>query len=305
VHRDLKPGNVLMAAGCVPKISDFGLARRCYSESHLTLSGAPMGTPSYMAPEQALGDNDSVGPATDVYALGAILYELLTGRPPFRAETAAETQRQLVCEEPAPPSKLNVKVPRDLETICLKCLQKLPQRRYASAAELAADLERYRRGEPIRARRVGRLERAIRWTRRNPTGAALIVTALLLVVVAVAAGAREWRLSAARHAEVANWSPRLEYLHRLEREGRFDEARAILGRVPDADSEVVREQIRTAMVELDLAEQLDKIRMGRAASVHRYFDPDQSDKEYKRRSASLDWEPSTKRRRLLPSGLPS
>ncbi len=161
VHRDLKPGNILLTADGTPKITDFGLARGLHDSASLTLTGAPMGTPSYMAPEQARGQKRAIGPATDVYALGAILYELLTGRPPFRSETPAATVQQLLAEEPVPPMRLNRRVPRDLETICLKCLQKEPHRRYASAAGLAEDLRRFARGEPILARPLARVWRPI------------------------------------------------------------------------------------------------------------------------------------------------
>jgi serine/threonine protein kinase len=133
IHRDLKPANILLTGDDSPKISDFGLARRLYGEPNFTFSGARLGTPSYMAPEQAAGAVSATGPAVDIYALGAILYETLTGRPPFRAETAVETERQVIALEPVPPSRLNAKVPSDLKTICLKCLHKSPERRYARA----------------------------------------------------------------------------------------------------------------------------------------------------------------------------
>src|SRR5262249_42693577 len=149
----------LLTADGTPKIADFGLARRFEGGPALTMSGVRVGTPSYMAPEQALGKARTIGPAADIYALGALLYEMLTGRPPFRGETAAETERQVVAEEPVPPSRLNGTVPRDLETICLKCLNKDPQRRYATAAALAEDLRRFQRREPIAARPAGVPER--------------------------------------------------------------------------------------------------------------------------------------------------
>src|SRR5215831_15398185 len=139
VHRDLKPGNILMTADGTPKLADFGVARRLEGAAGLTQSGAPLGTPSYMAPEQAEGKTRDVGPATDTYAVGAILYELLTGRPPFRADSTAETLRQVIAHDPVPPCRLNATVPRDLQTICLKCLEKDPLRRYSSAQALAQD----------------------------------------------------------------------------------------------------------------------------------------------------------------------
>src|SRR5262249_31259389 len=149
------------------KVTDFGLAKKL-DEAGQTQPGAIMGTPSYMAPEQASGKTSEVGPAADVYALGAILYECLTGRPPFKGPTALDTILQVAADDPVPPSQLQSKTPRDLETICLKCLQKEPGKRYGSAQELADDLGRFLRGEPVRARPVGRVERTVKWTRRNP-----------------------------------------------------------------------------------------------------------------------------------------
>src|SRR5262245_27259422 len=195
VHRDLKPDNILLGAGRsqagtpetedwvqppnvtladdrrtppVPKITDFGLAKRVKGGSGVTHTGAVMGTPSYMAPEQAEGKKN-VGAAADVYALGAILYRLVTGRPPFQAATPLDTVMQVVSDEPISPRHPQPKLPKDLETICLKCLQKDPAKRYASADALADDLARFLSEEPIQARPVGPVERAVKWARRRPT----------------------------------------------------------------------------------------------------------------------------------------
>jgi WD40 repeat protein len=198
IHRDLKPANVLLLDDGTPKITDFGLAKKL-DEAGQTRSGAIMGTPSYMAPEQAGGKGKEVGPAADVYALGAILYECLTGRPPFKAATALDTILQVTTDEPVPPVQLQSKTPRDLETICLKCLRKEPAQRYASAAELAEDLRRFRAGEPIRARPASALERAAKWAKRRPAVAALIgvvaaaAAAILALVVVNDAAVRQER----------------------------------------------------------------------------------------------------------------
>src|SRR5262249_19391081 len=166
-------------------------------------TGVLLGTPSYMAPEQAAGRSRAVGPATDVYALGAILYELLTGRPPFRAESAAETVQQVIYQEPAPPPRLNAKVPRALEPICLKGLHEEPERRYASAAALADDLKRFLEGRPIQARPLSWGARLWRWSRRNPAAAAQVVAAL--TIAGLTLGSVLWleRQRAEQRAETA------------------------------------------------------------------------------------------------------
>jgi WD40 repeat protein len=191
LHRDLKPANILLtgdSAAPMAKVTDFGLARKT-DEAGLTATGQALGTPSYMAPEQVRGTKN-LGPACDIYALGAIIYECVTGRPPFKAATGLETVRQVVSDEPVSPRLLNPRVPRDLETICLKCLHKDPARRYSSAAALADDLRRFQAGEPILARPVGLPERAAKWVKRRPLVAALL--AAVVLVTAAGAGAFAW-----------------------------------------------------------------------------------------------------------------
>jgi eukaryotic-like serine/threonine-protein kinase len=167
IHRDIKPANVLMTTDGVPKVSDFGLAREIERDQSLSLSGAVVGTPGYMAPEQAQA-SDKIGPPADIWGMGAMLYAMLTGRAPFVGSNPGESVMMLLRDEPVPPSKLRLKVPKDLETICLKCLEKDPIRRYESAETLADDLLRFTKGEPIAARPISRVERVTRWCRRNP-----------------------------------------------------------------------------------------------------------------------------------------
>jgi eukaryotic-like serine/threonine-protein kinase len=202
LHRDLKPANILLSRDGVPKITDFGLAKRLEdNESTQTRTGTVMGTPSYMSPEQAEGNQRAIGPRSDQYSLGAILYELVTGRPPFLGTTLLDTLEQVRSKEPVPPRQLQPSVPRDLEIICLKCLQKEPAKRYAHAAELADDLKRFLNGEAIRARPVSRPERVWRWCRRNPRNAGLVAAvAVLAVLLAVSGGALGLRLLRERQA---------------------------------------------------------------------------------------------------------
>ncbi len=187
IHRDLKPDNVLMTSEGTPKLTDFGLAKRMDHDTGQTRSGAVLGTPSYMAPEQAAGEIDKFGPQTDVYGLGAVLYELLTGRPPFRAQTPIETVRQVIDEEPVTVRVLESKVPRDLETICLKCLEKEPNRRYETAKQLAEELQRFLHHEPIQARPISAVQRTARWCRRKPVVAAMSLVSAASILIAACA----------------------------------------------------------------------------------------------------------------------
>src|SRR5216110_1095035 len=196
LHRDIKPGNILLDAKGEPHLTDFGLARLVGSESTVTRTLEVLGTPSYMAPEQAVGNNAAVSGATDVYGLGAVLYQLLTGHPPFAGGTTFETIKLLLDTEPRQPRLWNPKIDRDLATICLKCLDKDPQRRYSSALTLAEDLDRWLKHEPILARRTGIFARGKKWVRPNPTGALLAGS---LVALATAAGWIVWKSEFIRH----------------------------------------------------------------------------------------------------------
>ena len=202
LHRDLKPSNVLIDESDQPRVTDFGLAKRLHHDSELTLSGQVLGSPNYMPPEQAAAKRGLVGRRSDVYSLGAILYHLLTGRPPFVGETITDTLQEVLNNEPASPRLLNPAVPRDLETLCLKCLEKEPARRYQTAQALAEDLDRFLRHEPIKARPVGSGEKLWRWCRRKPLVASLgAATLLLLLVVTIGAPIAIYRINEAREAE--------------------------------------------------------------------------------------------------------
>jgi WD40 repeat protein len=258
VHRDLKPANILLTFSgrsqtgvgqaapaplserplndYTPKITDFGLAKKLDSDTDPTRSGAIMGTPSYMAPEQASGQSKQVGPAADVYALGAILYELLTGRPPFKAASGWDTITQVLQEEPVPTRLLQPKTPRDLETICLKCLQKEAAKRYASAQALADDLGRFLRGEPIRARPIGTAERCVKWVRRRPAAAAALMAAVL-ALVGLAVGGVWWRWGTQQQAAAVEMA-RLRTVAEQQR----DEAERQRTRAERQEAEALRQR---------------------------------------------------------------
>jgi WD40 repeat protein/predicted Ser/Thr protein kinase len=220
LHRDLKPSNVLVDALGVPHVTDFGLAKRMGGEADLTLTGQVLGSPNYMAPEQASSERETVGPASDVYSLGAILYHLLCGRPPFLADSMTQTLRLVVEGEPVSPRLLNASLSRDLETVCLKCLEKDPPRRYGSARELADELGRFLRHEPIRARPTGPVGRLDQWRKRKPALAgSLGAGALLLLVVLVGLPVAMVRINNARaraeNARLRAESAERETQHRL------------------------------------------------------------------------------------------
>jgi WD40 repeat protein len=234
IHRDLKPANVLLAEDGSPRITDFGLAKAFepgsdHAPGGITATNAIMGTPSYMAPEQAAGLTRELGPSCDVYALGAIFYECLTGRPPFRAATPMDTLLQVMNEEPVAPSRLNPAVPRDLETIALKCLAKVPAKRYASAEELADDVARWRKGEPIHARPLGRVERAVRWVRRHRLATAVMVqtAALIVALIGVFAYYQIRETSSAKQSLKQVQAEREQAQDALAR-GYYEQARAVL-----------------------------------------------------------------------------
>ncbi|MDB5389957.1 MAG: tetratricopeptide repeat protein [Planctomycetaceae bacterium] len=300
VHRDLKPANILMAIhrqpsdttgtttsldGAVLKLTDFGLAKQVPVPGEvvdmMTQTGAILGTPAYMAPEQARGHGPEIGPAADIYSLGVILYELLTGRPPFQGATPVDTLFLAAHQDPVPPTRLAAHIPRDLQTICLKCLEKDPQKRYPTAATLAEDLQRFLRNEPIHARPIGMIEQAVRWIRRRPAQSALLVSSFLLIVGVIAGGAwlRTEQLAKVKTVE-ADLRVALDSQKRsawTEAKMAVDHAKSSLGKGGPAD---LRQRVDLIDRELALVIRLDFIRLNRAIRVEGVNNFDQAAQAY-------------------------
>jgi serine/threonine-protein kinase len=306
VHRDLKPANVLLAVSpteahapsgqpaesgfldATPRIADFGLAKILLEagEASPTQSGAIVGTAEYMAPEQAGGKREEVGPAADIYALGVILYELLTGRPPLQAETPLETLLLVRSEDPLPPGRLRPKLPRDLETICLKCLQKEPRQRYASAQALGDDLRRFLAGEPVQARPTPAWVRGLKWAKRRPASAALLgVSAVALLALGGLGGTWAWWLERSERQESERRSAAmiredrmrvavettLKQVGELQRQARWAEAEAALvlalSRLDQEGTDDLRQRLAQARTNLRLVKRLNDIRLQQATLI--------------------------------------
>jgi WD40 repeat protein/serine/threonine protein kinase len=244
LHRDLKPSNVLVdSATDQPRVTDFGLAKRLEAETDLTLSGQLLGSPNYMSPEQSKAKRGTVGKRSDVYSLGAILYHLLTGRPPFQGETLTEVLRQLADTDPLAPHLLIPRVPPDLETICVKCLEKEPAKRYQSAQELADELGRFLRHEPIHARPITRAERAWRWCRRKPALAGLILALHLVLALGLTGVIWQWRRATASETMIRRnlYTADMNLAHQAWNEGSLQRAQKLLrAHLPQAGKEDLR-----------------------------------------------------------------
>jgi serine/threonine-protein kinase len=281
VHRDLKPVNILLTVDGTPKITDFGLARRMEGDAGLTQTGVAIGTPSYMAPEQARGHAPVVGPAVDVYALGSILYECLTGRPPFRAETPAETVLQVISQDPVAPSRLQHRIPRDLETICLKCLEKEPRFRYATAAALADDLACFQNGQAIAARPEGPMARLVRRVRRQPAISAAVAVSALLAFALIGSGL--WYISEGRATARAAEDDLRDMVQSLRNSSWLSASAArdrAQGRLDGRGPAALQRQVIQGTRDLELAGRLDAIRMKEIVSVEGVDRDDRIDGAY-------------------------